>query len=896
MQRIVVLIILLFFSFILKSQSSWKISGYVFGEKETLAFATVYLTPISTDSLSKKILVFTSTDNDGYFELNVDSSRHNVLLVCNYLGYHKKVVEFHKGDSFPIKINLKSTSNQLSEVIVTDQIVPIQEQGDTVIYDAAQFRDSTETTVEDLLRKLPGVEIDGNGQIKIEGKPIKKMLIEGTDMFGRQYTMGSQNIPADYIESIEIINHHQENQVIKDIVSSEDIVLNLKLKDNVKNKLSGMLTEGVGYGDEWKAFFDVNIFSISKKQKYLWISNNGNTGEQYGLNQIKSTYSFNNKDILTDDVENIPKFTNELRPNYLSTAGQSVDNSINTFNTLRSFFELGSTLKLKLNTTFATQKEAQQIFDNITSLYQIDPYKNTTQQNLKLKNRLAKIDLTLNYINPSLKQSLDFYISYDNSTHHGFQNIDDLNRNKDLFSQVDFQNNKFLATAIYSLRLTDQSALIIKAKSNYFNIKEQFIGNNEDYNSVLTAPDTFEKIKQDLNFKNLLGEFSTSYLNRFSLFSFQAESKIKTTRLNLSPEWYGMHDSLTQDFPIISLSANNQKDFTWTNQLTLSREINSTSTANLSTTFFYRLFEQNDQRTEFNFSNSYTLKFWVTKDINSKTKLNAVYQYANNQLNNYDLISANYIRDNYNFSNNIPKTKLTGGHSFVLRFSQKNIRKLSSYYLSMILKIKEKRWIQDFTFFNSIINSQPYFVDDNNQIRISGKWDKFIPILKTNFEIKPRFSFSKNSLVSNGIISKIQVLNLGTSFVTAWRLHHSILFRLDGSFGKRYFKSNNSINNQLINIGITPFISWKEGTWNIKIFATYQNSFNQNQSAKILSSKFEIEKRINIKNRKTNVSLRFYNLFNQKNYKAITTGEYFIFENMIDAINPFFIFSIDQHF
>ena len=277
--------------------------GSIYGDNKPLSFATVYASVLDKDS-SQKILTFSTTNDDGLFSLKINNDLSSVLLTCNYLGYAKKEISISPKTTFPIKITMKPQSNDLSEIIVSEQKLPINTHGDTIVYNASQFRDSTETTVEELLRKLPGVEIEANGQIKVGGKPIKKMMIEGTDMFGRQYSIGSKNIRADFIQSVEVIDHYQENQVAKDIISSEDIVLNLTLKDEVKSIISGVVTFGLGYGDEPKGTLDANIFSIKKKRKYLWISNDGNTGTQYGVDELKYTFSFELNDPLTDNIQN----------------------------------------------------------------------------------------------------------------------------------------------------------------------------------------------------------------------------------------------------------------------------------------------------------------------------------------------------------------------------------------------------------------------------------------------------------------------------------------------------------------------------------------------------------------------------------------------------------------
>lgn len=480
-----------------------------------LYYATVYAQ--SPSDSSHNILAFSTTDDNGYFRLTLDSTFAEIIIICNYLGLQKSKTTVFPNTTFPILITMQTQDNDLSEVIVSDKKLAINTRGDTIIYNANEFRDSTEVTVEDLLKKLPGVEVAENGQISVGGKPIKKMMIEGTDMFGRQYTIGSQNIRADFISSVEIIDHYQENQVVKDIVSSEDIVLNLKLKEKVKNILSGVLNFGIGYGAEPKVEFESNVFLISKKRKLLLISNDGNTGNQYGIDELSYIYDRQGESDWSDAIQSTPTFTEPVQSNYLNFNKVFTDNSKSSFTTLRNFFDIGK-VKLKVNGTYAFQDDTQQSTNQTTYIYQQEAFENNLEQSQRFKNHLGQIDFKLNYLNPKATQSFDFLVSYEKNNHSAFRYSTSLNDTLSNFlrSDINLSQQKVFTVALYTLKLSENSALFLATKNSFSTQPESFHGNNPDFNFLPSFNIALDSIQQKLNFENRLHQFSATYVHNIN--------------------------------------------------------------------------------------------------------------------------------------------------------------------------------------------------------------------------------------------------------------------------------------------------------------------------------------------------------------------------------------------
>lgn len=115
---------------------------------------------------------------------------------------------------------------------VTIKALPIKTKGDTIIYNVSSFRSNSDRSVEDIIKKLPGIVVESTGQILYKGEGINKFYIEGLDMLSGRYGLATRNISADDIASISIYENHQPKKILEDIEFSDRAALNLKLKSS----------------------------------------------------------------------------------------------------------------------------------------------------------------------------------------------------------------------------------------------------------------------------------------------------------------------------------------------------------------------------------------------------------------------------------------------------------------------------------------------------------------------------------------------------------------------------------------------------------------------------------------------------------------------------------------
>tara|TARA_Y100000815_G_C13337418_1_gene498416 strand:+ start:321 stop:2948 length:2628 start_codon:yes stop_codon:yes gene_type:complete len=272
--------------------------------------------PVGSASIIAKndnsILAYTYTNNQGDYSLMVEmkNTLDSIILEVNSLGFKKQTqkLAFSTKNQLSLDFQLLPQVEELNTVVLkSDEKIKINR--DTVSYKVAAFTNKTEQTVEDVLRNIPGIEIDENGNIKAQGKNIQKILIEGDDLADRNYKVISKNLDANVLDKVEVISNYDENPVLKQFLNSEAVVINLKLKDKSKSIWFGTFKAGAGNDKRYLA--DINLGLIRPEIKFLDLGNYNTTGnpakgqlenytfESLGFNDFDENYTFQAEPLLS---------------------------------------------------------------------------------------------------------------------------------------------------------------------------------------------------------------------------------------------------------------------------------------------------------------------------------------------------------------------------------------------------------------------------------------------------------------------------------------------------------------------------------------------------------------------------------------------------------------------
>ena len=198
---------------------------------------------------------------------------------------------------------LTSKPTELPNVLVKPP--PITKRGDTINYVVSQFADQKDRSIADVLSKIPGIEVQGNGQVLYQGKPIQKYYIEGMDLLEGKYNLANQNLPHASVSSVQVLENHQPIRILDSLVPTDRASLNIKLKNNITVTGSGR----AGIGAEpllWDAGITPMLFR--KKTQFIGSYQANNTGNDVSR-QLK-TLTIEN---LMDQLENQTFVTQTLQ-------------------------------------------------------------------------------------------------------------------------------------------------------------------------------------------------------------------------------------------------------------------------------------------------------------------------------------------------------------------------------------------------------------------------------------------------------------------------------------------------------------------------------------------------------------------------------------------------------
>ena len=227
-----------------------------------------------------KLLTFTTVGLDGHFSLkHVPGADRLTVSFIGYKTFTLSVTEFRDGQD----IVLAESAFQLREVVAKPE--RISQRGDTLTYSVASFKQAQDRSIADVIRKMPGLEVNPNGSIEYQGKAINTFYIEGLDLMGGQYAVASNNIPADKVQDVQVLEHHQKVKSLRGVSFSEQAALNIVLKEDARSVWTGLADLGAGVAGRGEGVtYDNRLMGMqfNKHFQTVMMYKNNNTGTDIG--------------------------------------------------------------------------------------------------------------------------------------------------------------------------------------------------------------------------------------------------------------------------------------------------------------------------------------------------------------------------------------------------------------------------------------------------------------------------------------------------------------------------------------------------------------------------------------------------------------------------------------
>ena len=257
--------------------AQYSISGYLMDEKnEGMPFASVVLINKSDSA----IVSFGLSNNQGKYLIEVEQ-QGDYLLQYSFLGYKTAykplVTDWKEKEIILTNVQLKVSEVQVGEVEVTAERIPMKMNGDTIQYDASAFKVAEGSDVEKLLSRMPGIEIDKDGNVTAHGKKVEKIMVDGKEFFGDDPKMATKNLEAKAIDKVEVLDKKSKEAEFTGVDDGEETkTINLTLKEEFKKGSFGRVKAGVGTEETYKGKINYNRFNKSTQMSAIGNANNIN--------------------------------------------------------------------------------------------------------------------------------------------------------------------------------------------------------------------------------------------------------------------------------------------------------------------------------------------------------------------------------------------------------------------------------------------------------------------------------------------------------------------------------------------------------------------------------------------------------------------------------------------
>lgn len=755
MGRIKLLIAIVLFS--LNANAQTNIKGAIKDDKDAPIISASVILKDSTG----KVISYTYSNSFGKFNLSTNK-KGKFILTANSMGFEIQSIEvlIDVKEIQDVIFNLTPKINELTEVIVTSDR-PITVDGDKVIYDVKSFLQGNEQTVEDLLKKIPGLNIDANGTIKVGNQEIEKVMIDGDDMFEKGYKILTKNMPVNPLDKVELLQNYSNNKHLKGIENSEKVALNLTLKEEANRVWFGNILGGYGLFLENRYEAKINLMNFGKKNKYYFLTNLNNIGFD-----------------ATGDIDNL------IRPQRINEPGSIGDNQmvknllgigadlpnlkkrrVNLNNaemlSLNSIFTLSE--KIKLKTLGFLNTDEVDFFRNSFQTFSVG---NTTFTNTEdfvgRKTQLTgfgKIDLTYD-----ISKTKTFeYTGKFNKTNE--KNRIDLLFNNDLLNErLNANNQLFDQKVVYTNKFKDNKVFLLSTR--YINEKtpQNYSVNQFIFNDLFTenASNTKQFSENKMQFSGVDAHLLDKKENG-DLLELKIGNQLRIDDLNTRFE-------LLENDNILSFPNGYQNNLTYTTNdlyLLAKYRIKLKNFTLLTQADVHQLFNQSEN---FNVKSNQNPFFVMPKigldwKINEKNKILTSYSYNTTNAGVLDVYSS-FVQTGFrSFSKGLEEFNQLNSSSTILNYTYGS---WGDKFFATTFVLYSKN--NDFFSTNSIIaqnysQSEKIIIKDREFLSISSSIDRYFKPIKSNLKINLGATKTNfKNIVNNSNLREVKNFNADYGF------------------------------------------------------------------------------------------------------------------------------------
>ncbi len=805
----------------------------------------------------------------GEFSIDVAKFQDNLLFIAKSNGYLNDTISYNKDKAlhsdflFILKKNI-TTAIALDEVEIIAKKYPFKIKKDTVVYQVSGYSDGTEVKLEDLLKKLPGIDVNSStGLIKYKGKSIETIMLEGDNLFGNDYTIGSRNINIDLVNEVEAIENFSENSLLKGMSDKEKVALNLKLKEGVSLSTESNIGLGTINEDALAKDLSAAVLGVSKKVKAFAILSNNNIG----INRSSINYYINDNnnesEILPNKIINDYFPINQINKQYNFTNNQYLSD-------INLIYKAAPKLSLKVNSAF--------INDNVLfTKYNLNKYLIQNEQfvNEDFFFSTKKIMVFKNNLNANYKLSKNESLEYE------FKNLINIHKGSNLIeSKSNLINDYNIASKtvltvnslLYTNRINNQKVFQISAKSLINSIDEKMMYvppiidiNNESEKQMVNVSKTSTIIAA-----KLLGK------NKSETDKYSSAIVFENHRSNFGSNRLGFNGNEIFDY----VNFNNFTTYKVNNFYNLGKY--STSIENWRLTVDYKMSFLNQElmfkENQINFLKKIDYIFEPNIQLSRKfTKTETLILNASIKrsplVENYLFIKP-ILTDNRITTSNILSLKLSENYSYQLMYLKNDMYNNFQNNISIGYQKNSGNMLSESQVNENFIKTRFFFNRvSTDDINVNFMASKLIPLLNTTFKINSNFNYSTfYNTVNNSNLRKNSSqffeneFFVKTAFNCALNFQNALVYRTNKSDNEEGGSfENNALNNEF------KIIFRKTDKFLCTINYSYflPNNKNASNNYHFLDLLF----RYKPSNKKYNISLLANNLSNEKSFSTVQTSD-----------------------
>ena len=468
--KIKYLSLLLFFSTGVNLFAQTVITGSV---KDPSGTPVQDLYVIASNPVSKAVVGFAATGYNGDYTLTYTSELDSIQIRTSRLDYAgTTIVILNKNGHIDLVVHPQATN--LDEIVIRPEAV--QRRGDTLNFFVQRFASILDRSIGDVIKNLPGVEVMSSGQINYQGRPINEFMVEGLDLMGGRYGGVVNNLSYDDVSTIQILENHEPIRAKRDISSSDRAAINLKLKEDSRNKYLLSLSLGLG-GFPLQRDNEGSLMQFAVRKQTNVVYKGNNVGKMID-GELRTFYG----NVVELNDKGLLKIPGSKPP--LSNTQRYLDNNAHSIN-INRLYSLGKYETISIQGDFITDRQEQKSIFNTSYIIGKDSSLKISEASKHIS-VINKGNIAAGYRN----NSPSFFLSNVIKGHGEWSNIDaSITNVNDTDQKLSF-GNLLLTNNFSAHKIVNKKRIEVTSMASYSKINEDMMVNNgvaeKDYRQVVS--------------------------------------------------------------------------------------------------------------------------------------------------------------------------------------------------------------------------------------------------------------------------------------------------------------------------------------------------------------------------------------------------------------------------